>query len=145
MEMPFERAQVWNELAALEHHAEWMLDATAIRFEDEQRQGVGTRFECDTRFGPLRLTDVMEVTEWEHGEKIGVRHSGAVGGAGRFTLRDTPGPAVLVEWQEALKFPWWMGSSLGARLAKPVFVGIWRGNLRRLRDRVGMAANTRES
>ena len=101
-EMPFEREHVWDELARLEDHAEWMLDATAIRFEGEQRRGAGTRFECDTRFGPLRLTDVMEVTEWEHGERIGVRHRGVVSGAGSFTLRDVPGPATRVEWEELL-------------------------------------------
>ncbi|HEY5396530.1 MAG TPA: hypothetical protein VIL16_14150, partial [Trebonia sp.] len=51
MEMPFEREGVWNELANLADHAEWMLDATAIRFTGEQRRGLGTRFECDTKFG----------------------------------------------------------------------------------------------
>ena len=49
---PFERERVWSELERLEDHADWMLDATAIRFEGGQRRGVGTRFECDTRFGP---------------------------------------------------------------------------------------------
>jgi hypothetical protein len=145
MEMPFERERVWDELAGLEDHAEWMLDATAIRFEGEQRRGVGTRFECDTRFGPIRLTDVMEVTEWEHGERIGVRHRGAVSGTGCFILRDVPGPATRVEWQESLVFPWWLGATLGAQLAKPLFIAIWKGNLRRLRHRVGAATRSRES
>ena len=145
MEMPFERERVWEELAQLEEHAEWMLDATAIRFEGGQHRGVGTRFECDTKFGPLRLTDLMEVTEWEHGEKIGVRHSGAVSGTGRFTLRDIPGSGTRVEWQESLVFPWWLGAALGAQLAKPLFVAVWKGNLRRLRGRVAMATSSRES
>jgi len=138
-EIPFERERVWGELARLEDHAEWMLDATAIRFEGDQRRGVGTRFECDTRFGPVRLTDVMEVTEWEQGEKIGVRHRGAVSGWGCFTLWDVPGPATKVEWEERLVFPWWLGAAVGAQLAKPVFIAVWKGNLRRLRDRVGEA------
>jgi len=144
-EMPFERERVWGELERLEDHAEWMLDATAIRFEGGQRRGVGTRFECDTRFGPLRLTDVMEVTEWEYRERIGVRHRGAVSGTGRFTLLDVPGPATRVEWEERLVFPWWLGAGLGAQLAKPLFVAIWKGNLRRLRDRVGELSKNRES
>jgi hypothetical protein len=144
-EMPFEREDVWDELARLEDHAEWMRDATAIRFEGEQRRGAGTRFECDTRFGPLRLTDVMEVTEWEDGERIGVRHRGVVGGAGSFTLRDVPGPATRVEWEELLVFPWWLGAALGAQLAKPLFIAVWSGNLRRLRARIGEATKSRES
>jgi hypothetical protein len=142
--IPFERERVWGELARLEDHADWMLDATAIRFEGGQRRGVGTRFECDTRFGPLRLTDVMEVTEWEHGEIIGVRHYGAVSGSGCFTLGDLPGPATRVEWEEQLAFPWWLGAALGAQLAKPLFIAVWKGNLRRLRDRVGEARVNRE-
>jgi hypothetical protein len=144
-EMPFERERVWGELAQLEDHAEWMLDATAIRFLGEQRRGAGTRFECDTRFGPVRLTDVMEVTEWEDGETIGVRHQGAVSGSGRFTLRDAPGHATKVEWEEQLEFPWWLGAGVGAQLAKPLFVAIWKGNLGRLRDRVGDPSKSRES
>ena len=144
-EVPFQRARVWNELERLEDHASWMLDATAIRFEGDRRRGVGTRFECDTRFGPLRLTDVMQVTEWEHGKRIGVEHRGAVSGSGCFTLQDAPGPATWVEWEEQLVFPWWLGAGLGAQLAKPLFIAIWKGNLRRLRDRVGEPAEGRES
>jgi hypothetical protein len=144
-EMPFQRARVWSELERLEDHASWMLDATAIHFEGDRRRGVGTRFECDTRFGPLRLTDVMEVTEWEHGKRIGVEHRGAVSGSGCFTLRDAPGPATWVEWEEQLVFPWWLGAGLGAQLAKPLFIAIWKGNLRRLRNRVGEPAESRES
>jgi hypothetical protein len=85
------------------------------------------------------------VTEWEHGERIGVRHGGAVSGSGCFTLRDLPGPATGVEWEEQLAFPWWLGAALGALLAKPLFIAVWKGNLRRLRDRVGVARENRES
>jgi uncharacterized protein YndB with AHSA1/START domain len=143
-DMPFERELVWSELTRLEDHAEWMLDATAIRFEGEQRRGIGTRFECDTRFGPLRLTDSMEVTEWEDGKRIGVRHSGAVSGTGRFTLEDAPLGGTWVEWQESLAFPWWLGATLGAQFAKPLFSTVWKGNLRRLRDRMGTPTSARD-
>jgi hypothetical protein len=132
MEMPVERQHVWAALARLEDHIAWMQDATAIRFQSEQRRGVGTTFECDTRVGPIRLTDIMVVTEWEDGVRIGVRHRGAVSGTGRFLLTDTAGPATQVEWEEQLSFPWWLGASMGAQLAKPLFGALWRGNLRRL-------------
>jgi Polyketide cyclase / dehydrase and lipid transport len=132
MEMPVERERVWDALARLEDHVEWMQDATAIRFQSAQRRGVGTTFECDTKVGPIRLTDTMDVTEWDQGERIGVRHRGAVSGTGRFLLTDAAGPATMVEWEEQLSFPWWLGASAGALLAKPLFGALWRGNLRRL-------------
>ena len=51
-----------------------MADAEVIRFLTEQTAGVGTRFECVTKVGPIRLTDEMEITEWEPGRAMGVRH-----------------------------------------------------------------------
>ncbi len=56
--------RVWADLEDISSHPEWMADAVGIRFLSEQRTGVGTRFECDTKVGPFRLTDVMEITEW---------------------------------------------------------------------------------
>jgi hypothetical protein len=134
--IPSERHRVWAELARLEDHVTWMKDAAAIRFLTTARAGVGTRFECDTRVGPIHLTDVMEITEWETAEAMGVRHTGAVDGSGRFTLSDAPGPATLIEWEEQLTFPWWFGAILGALAAKPVLAALWRGNLRRLSRRI---------
>ena len=129
-QVPVARHDVWAALARLEDHVEWMQDATAIRFQTAQRRGVGTTFECDTRIGPLRLTDTMEVTEWQEGVRIGVRHRGAVSGVGTFVLSDA-GPSTNVEWEEQLCFPWWLGAFVGAQMAKPVFGALWRGNLRR--------------
>jgi uncharacterized membrane protein len=130
-QVPAARGLVWAVLERLEDHVEWMQDATAIRFRSAQRRGVGTTFECDTKIGPIRLTDTMEVTEWEERTSIGVHHRGAVSGSGRFELTDAPGPSTAVEWEEQLSFPWWLGASMGARMAKPVFEALWRGNLRR--------------
>ena len=138
-EVPVGREHVWAELACLERHVEWMLDATAIRFRSDQHQGVGTTFECDTRVGPIRLTDVMEITEWEPREIIGVRHNGPVSGTGRFALTDGPGASTVITWDEELRFPWWLGGLVGAQLARPLFTALWRGNLRRLAHRVGVS------
>jgi hypothetical protein len=139
MKVPARREHVWSELARLGDHVEWMLDATAIRFRSGQREGIGTVFECDTKIGPFSLTDVMEITEWEPGEAIGVRHSGPVGGTGRFSLTDAPGGATVIEWHEDLHFPWWLAGAAGAQLARPVFAALWKGNLRRLSHRIGVA------
>ena len=121
--------QVWPHLADLRSHVEWMADAERIRFTGAQRRGVGTSFECDTKVGPFRLTDSMQVTEWEEGRLIGVRHDGLVAGAGRFTIeRLDRGERTRFTWEEQLEFPW--------RLATPVLAAIWRRNLARLKARV---------
>lgn len=142
--IPSERHRVWAELARIEDHVAWMMDATAIRFLTTSRSGVGTRFECDTRVGPLRLTDVMEITEWVNAGAMGVRHIGAVRGSGRFTLTDAPGRATHIEWEEQLTLPWWLGTTMGAWLAKPVCAALWRGNLRRLGHRITAGASSPE-
>ena len=115
-----------------------MLDAEAIRFTSRQRSGVGTTFDCDTKIGPLRLTDRMEVTEWRPNRAMGVRHSGIVTGTGRFTLRARrhaachPGGVGPSD----LRFPWRMGGAVGALVAAPVLRAVWRKNLRNLKELV---------
>ena len=121
--------EVWPHLAELDSHVAWMVDAVDIRFTTPQRQGVGTTFECDTKVGPIRLTDRMEVTEWEEGRRIGVRHRGLVRGSGRFTIeRLDRGERTRFIWEERLAFPW--------RLTTPVLGAIWRRNLARLKQRI---------
>jgi carbon monoxide dehydrogenase subunit G len=123
---------VWARLADIADHVRWMADAEAIRFTGERRSGVGTTFECDTRIGPLRITDVMEVTEWREGRSLGVRHTGIVSGAGRFVLGGGGRASTRVTWDERLRFPWWLGGPLAGLVAAPVLRRVWRGNLRRL-------------
>ncbi len=128
-------ADVWADLADVSSHVEWMADATSIRFLSSQTEGVGTRFECDTKVGPLTLTDVMEITEWVPGKVMGVRHAGVVTGTGRFTLKRARGGRTQFQWRERLVFPIWMGGPVGAFLAKPVLAWVWRRNLTRLAAR----------
>jgi hypothetical protein len=126
------RDAVWTCLADIADHVEWMADARTIRFTGRRRTGVGTTFECETRIGPLRTTDVMEVTEWHEGRSLGVRHTGVVSGAGRFVLDAGPPAQTSVTWDERLRFPWWLGGPVAALVAAPVLRRLWRGNLRRL-------------
>ena len=123
---------VWRRLADISDHVSWMADAASIRFRSEQRTGVGTTFECETRVGPLRTLDVMEVTEWRTRRSLGVRHTGLVTGTGRFVLRRRGRRRTRLAWDETLRFPWWLGGALGGLVATPVLRLIWRGNLRRL-------------
>ena len=130
-------AEVWADLRNIESHVEWMHDAVAIRFDGEAREGPGVVFDCDTRIGPFRLTDRMETTEWVDEAVMGVRHDGVVTGVGRFTLTDAGEGRTRFAWEETLRFPWWMGGPIGARVAKPVLRAVWRRNLKNLADRFG--------
>jgi len=127
--------EVWRVVERLEDHVEWMHDAVAIRFQTEQHRGVGTAFLCDTKVGPIKLVDHMEITEWTTCSAMGVRHLGVVTGTGRFTL--TPidlGRRTRFAWQESLTFPWWLGGRLGALIGgRFVLHPLWNRNLQALK------------
>jgi len=129
--IPASRRAVWDDVQDLASHVEWMADAEAIRFTSSKRRGVGTTFECDTKVGPFRLVDLMEVTEWREGRSIGVRHTGLVRGVGRFTLRRRGRGRTRFTWEEELAIPWWLGGPAAALVLRLV----WLRNLRRLRAR----------
>ncbi len=131
-----EPGRVWAALEDIDTHVEWMADAEAIRFTSDQTRGAGTTFECDTKVGPLRLTDQMEITEWEPERAMGVRHVGVVTGDGVFTLSPAGDGRTAFQWHERLTFPWWMGGRIGALVGGVVLKRIWKGNLRRLVQRV---------
>lgn len=126
---------VWQVVERVEDHVEWMHDAVAIRFETDQHRGVGTSFLCDTKVGPFKLVDHMEITEWTPQSEMGVRHLGVVTGTGRFTL--TPidlGRRTRFAWQESLEFPWWLGGRLGALVGgRAVLRPLWKHNLASLK------------
>jgi uncharacterized protein YndB with AHSA1/START domain len=128
-------ARVWDVVEPVERHVDWMHDAVAIRFQTDQTRGVGTSFLCDTKVGPIKLVDHMEITEWEPGAVMGVRHTGIVTGVGRFTL--TPldlDRRTRFTWTEDLTFPWYLGGPIGAFIGgKLVLAAIWRRNLRNLK------------
>ncbi len=126
--------RVWNVVEPIERHVDWMHDAVAIRFVTDQTRGVGTKFLCDTRVGPIKLVDEMEITEWRPGAAMGVRHTGVVTGTGVFSL--TPidlARRTRFTWAEELIFPWWLGGPIGAWIGGKLVMGaIWRRNLRDL-------------
>ena len=126
---------VWTDLEDISSHVEWMQDAEEIRFLSDKKRGVGTRFVCDTVVGPIKMTDIMEITTWDHASAMGVRHQGIVGGVGEFALRPS-GSNTVFSWVEKLSFPWYFAGPVGALVARPILKAIWRGNLRRLKARI---------
>jgi uncharacterized protein YndB with AHSA1/START domain len=127
---------VWEVVRDIASHVRWMEDAEAIRFTSGRRDGVGTTFDCDTKVGPLRLTDRMEITEWETGRVIGVRHVGVVTGEGQFTLHTDADAGTSFTWEERLTFPWWLGGRVAAIAGRPVLRRVWRRNLSNLKQLV---------
>ena len=126
--------RVWEVVEPIERHVDWMTDAVAIRFAGQQTRGVGTRFVCDTKVGPFTLTDRMEVTAWDPGRAMGVRHSGVVSGSGVFTLEPIDlDRRTRFTWTEELRFPWYVGGPVAALIGgQAVLRWIWRRNLRAL-------------
>lgn len=132
-DMPIRHDLVWEALADLRSHAEWMKDAESVEFATEMERGVGTAMRVATRVGPFRTMDVIEVTGWTESESIDVIHKGLVTGSGTLAVSRTNG-STRVSWIENLRFPWWLGGPVTALLAKPVLAAIWRGNLERLEE-----------
>ena len=139
-------ARVWEVIEPIEDHVDWMADATAIRFVSERTRGVGTRFECDTKVGPIRLTDEMHITEWvpavDAGDgrvatdgAMGVEHVGVVTGSGVMHVQGLAGgERTRFTWSEDLDFPWYLGGRAGEAVGgRLVLRAIWRRNLRRLK------------
>ena len=131
--------EVWAIVEPIEDHTDWMADAVGIRFETEQTRGVGTKFLCDTKVGPIKLVDHMEITEWTPATatqdgSMGVKHTGIVTGSGIFTLEPLAGgERTKFTWTEDLDFPWYFGGRLGEIIGgKLVLSFIWKRNLRAL-------------
>lgn len=132
-EMAVPHELVWGALADLGSHAGWMKDAESLEFTSEQTTGLGAVMEVETRIGPFRTLDILEVTGWDEGRSIDVAHRGLVTGEGRLEATAID-QGTQVSWVENLQFPWWLGGPVTAWLARPVLAAIWRGNLRRLED-----------
>ena len=128
-------AVVWDDIAELGSHVEWMADAESIDFLTESHQGVGTRMEVLTKVGPLSTRDVMEFTAWDPPTRMAIRHDGLVSGTGEFVLTPIDDATTEFAWREELEFPVWFGGPVGAFFAKPILRAIWRRNLKRLAAR----------
>ena len=135
IDLPATPNEVWNYLADVTKHSEWMIDAVRVEVTSKILEGPGLTFDCLTTVGPFRLRDRMKILEWEPGHVMGVQHSGIVTGFGQFTLVPNTGGTRFC-WDEAIQLPWHFGGKLGERVAKPILTGIWKRNLRGLRRRI---------
>ena len=134
IELAASPARVWEIVEPVERHVDWMADAVAIRYTNSQTRGVGTAFDCDTKVGPIKLTDHMEITEWVPEKSMGVKHVGIVTGTGVFTIEPLGnGQYSKFTWSEELTFPWWLGGPIGEVVGGNIVMkAIWRRNLKKL-------------
>jgi uncharacterized protein YndB with AHSA1/START domain len=125
---------VWTVLADVAGHVSWMEDARAITFTTAGPVGHGTGFDCVTVIGPVRLVDHMEITSWEPGRAIAIRHVKPIAGTGRITLAPTTdgSPATVVTWSEDLTLPWWLGGPAGDVVAARILHRVWGRSLANL-------------
>ncbi len=141
IELPYPPETVWDYVSDLRRGTEWMADALSIELTTQATSGVGTAFECVTKVGPFKTTDVMTVTEWEPPHVLAVEHSGSVAGTGRFTLEPTDDGTRLI-WAERLALPLRFGGTLAEPAAKRVLRKIFKGDLHRLRAKLMERADT---
>lgn len=127
---------VWSYLSHIDDHVDWMSDAESITFTSSLTSGIGTKFVCLTRVGPIRLRDRMEITNWIEGSGITIRHSGIVSGSGTLSLDEIDEKHTLLTWREDLSFPAIFIAPIGPFVAKEVLGRIWKSNLKRFNERV---------
>lgn len=82
--------EVWEDVRHLDRHVELMADARQIRITTDSVEGVGERFDCDTRIGPFQMTDQMDITGWTDRRSIAVIRTGIVTGEGEFVITPPP-------------------------------------------------------
>jgi uncharacterized protein YndB with AHSA1/START domain len=126
-----DRARLWDALADLEAHRDWMPDVRTLRFLTEQRSGAGTRYVIEV--GPLRVRDHVEVTTWAAPSELAITHRiGPARGEGRFVL-EVEDAGTRLEWRTRFEAPWWLGGNLTERLSAPATRRLLTRNLRSLR------------
>lgn len=135
-DIPAPRQVVWDDIARIDTHQEWMTDADRIEFLTPERSGPGTEIAVLTRVGPFRTTDHMTFTEWQPPFTMAVEHRGLFTGFGRFSLDEIAPGTTRFTWEEVIRFPWYLGGGIAAMIAQPILRRIWRKNLERLRERL---------
>ena len=125
---------VWEEVKVMENHVNWMEDAVEIDILSENNSGIDIKMNVLTKVGPIKLTDIITVTEWKEKESIGVIHEGIVTGEGIFYLKALNESQTEFKWEETLKFPVYLGGAIGEFFGGYVLRYIWKKNLKNLKE-----------
>jgi len=127
---------VWKHISDIESHVSWMNDAKTIELIDGDPNSVGTKYLCDTQIGILSTKDTMKVIAYRSPDFMEIEHIGAVTGSGTFTLKSLDKNSTLFVWEENLKFPLYMGASIGKFFGMALLHKIWKKNLLNLKNEI---------
>ena len=126
-----DRARLWDALADLESHREWMTDVRKLRFLTEQRSGLGTRYEITV--GPLRVRDHIEVIAWDRPACWRSPTGSGRRGARVASVLAVDGAGTRLEWRARFEIPRWAGGRLTERFGVPATRRLLTRNLGSLR------------
>lgn len=127
---------VWEYISDIASHVHWMIDAHAITLESGTANTAGAIYLCDTRLGPVKTNDIMEIIRYDSPILMEIKHKGAVSGTGTFHLSESSDSSTLFVWEENLVFPRYMGSALGKAIAMTFLHRIWKKNLQKLKNEI---------
>ena len=127
------KAEVFEFIRDVQSHTAWMIDAKSIEIISDVKTGIGLRFRCETRLGPLHTSDIMEITGWHEGELISIAHRGLIQGEGTFKLQDYGFDRTLFCWEEQLEVPFLLGGQITGAIIMPILRLVFQRDLRNLR------------
>lgn len=109
--------ETWEAAVDWPNQRRWVL-ASSVRVTSGGGRGQGATVEARTGFGPLVLSDPMEVVEWDPPHRLVLRHVGPlVRGDATYEVTRLPDGRSRLQWSETLEAP-------GALLAGAYAVGV---------------------
>ncbi|MGH2691662.1 MAG: SRPBCC family protein [Actinomycetota bacterium] len=124
---------VWPYLVDWERLDRWMKEARDFKVIGEQREGVGVEAEAAIRIAGITTRDRVRVTHWQPPVALEIAHLGWVKGTGYMELSPIE-HGCNVFWREELFAPLGSLGRSGLRLVAPIMRGVFRRDLRVLKD-----------
>lgn len=117
---------VWHVVTDWPGQADWMFATHVETTSGGDGRQLGATMSAVTGFGPLAVTDTMEIVEWKPPRRCVVLHTGAViRGDGIFEVTELGPVRSRFLWSEVLDLPLGVAGRLGWPLVRPAMrVGV---------------------
>jgi hypothetical protein len=133
---------VWPYLVDWERLDRWMKEARGFEVIGERREGVGVEAEATIRIAGITTRDRVRVSQWHPPVLLEIEHLGWVKGTGYMELSPIEGGCNMF-WREELFAPLGPLGRSGLRLISPIMRGVFRRDLRLLKELVEQEARRR--